>query len=115
PVIDRVHGAALGGGGGLACAADLTVMAEGAVIGFPEVRLGILPAVISPYVVRRIGGGAARALFLTGRPVGAEDALRIGLAHVVAPPEELDGAVAGLVDDLLRGGPEALAAAKSLV
>jgi methylglutaconyl-CoA hydratase len=115
PVVARVHGPALGGGAGLVCAADVAVLSEDAVIGFPEVRLGILPAVISPYVVRRIGGGAARALFLTGRAVDAGSALRLGLADAVAPADALDGAVAEVVHDLLLGSPAALAAVKELV
>ena len=90
-------------------------MADGATIGFPEVRLGIVPAVISPYVVRRIGPGRARALFLTGRPLQADEALRAGLVDAVAPAEELDAAVERVVGDLVRGGPQALVEVKALV
>jgi len=115
PVVARVHGAALGGGAGLACASDVVVLAEEATIGFPEVRLGIVPAVISPYVVRRIGPGRARALFLTGRALGADEALRAGLADAVVPAEELDAAVLRVVGDLVRGGPQAHADIKALV
>ncbi len=115
PVIARVHGPALGGGAGLVCSVDLAVMADDAEVGFPEVRLGIVPATIAPYVVRRIGAGAARALFLRGRPIGAADALRLGLVDVVVPATELDAAIDALVDDLVAGGPEALAAAKRLL
>jgi methylglutaconyl-CoA hydratase len=115
PVVARVHGPALGGGAGLACAADVTVMGDGASIGFPEVRLGIVPAVISPYVVQRAGAGAARRLFLTGRAIGAAEALRLGLVDEVAADDALDAAVDGVVADLLRGGPGALAAVKALL
>ena len=115
PVVARVHGPALGGGAGLVCAADLAVAAEEATIGFPEVRLGIIPAVIAPYVLRRVGDGAARALFLRGRAVAAAEALRLGLVHRVVPAAELDAAVEEVVDDLLAGGPEALAACRRLL
>ena len=115
PVVARVQGHALGGGGGLVCAADIAVAADDASIGFPEVRLGIIPAAISPYVVRRIGAGAARALFLTGRPVGPDDALRLGLVQADVPVAAIDEAVAGVVRDLVAGGPEALAATKRLL
>jgi methylglutaconyl-CoA hydratase len=115
PVVARVHGAALGGGAGLACASDLAVAGPEARLGFPEVRLGIVPGAISPYVVRRIGAGAARALFLSGRAVGPDEALRLGLVDVVAGSEGLDAAVDGVVRDLVAGGPEALAACKRLL
>src|SRR5690349_24744995 len=81
PVIGRVHGAALGGGVGLAAVCDIVIAAEGAVWGLSEVRLGIAPAVISPYVLAKIGRSHARALFLTGERFDSERALRIGLAH----------------------------------
>jgi methylglutaconyl-CoA hydratase len=105
PVVARVHGAALGGGAGLVCAADLAVAADDATIGFPEVRLGLVAATVAPHVVRRIGAGAARAMFLTGRAVDAREALRLGLVHRVAPAADLDAAVAATVEDLLRAGP----------
>jgi len=115
PVVARVHGAALGGGAGLVCAADVAVLSEEATIGFPEVRLGIVPAVISPYVVQRVGAGTARRLFLTGRAIDAAEALRVGLADEVAASDALDAAVDRVTRDLLRGGPGALTAAKTLV
>jgi methylglutaconyl-CoA hydratase len=89
------------------------VAGEDAVFGFSEVRLGIIPAVISPFVLRRIGPAPARRLFLTGERFDAGTALRIGLVHEVAA--DLDGAVERVVDDLLAGGPEAVRAAKRLV
>jgi methylglutaconyl-CoA hydratase len=115
PVIARVHGAALGGGAGLVCAADVAIAADDALIGFPEVRLGIIPAAISPYVVRRVGAGHARALFLTGRAVSGEEATRIGLVHETCPPADLESRVDRTIRDLASGGPEALTATKRLL
>jgi enoyl-CoA hydratase/carnithine racemase len=113
PVVARVHGYALGGGSGLVACADIAVAAEDAVFAFSEVRLGIIPAVISPFVFAKIGPGAARRWFLTGERFDAEVALRIGLVHEVSgSPDE---AVAGIVDAVLAGGPEAVRAAKRLV
>jgi methylglutaconyl-CoA hydratase len=112
PVLARVQGHALGGGSGLVACADIAVAAEDAVFGFSEVRLGIIPAVISPFVLRKIGPGAARRYFLTGERFGAEVALRIGLVHEVTL--DLDDAVEGIVAALLAGGPEAVRAAKRL-
>jgi methylglutaconyl-CoA hydratase len=113
PVVARIHGYALGGGSGLACCADVTIAAPDAVFGFSEVRLGIIPAVISPYVFARIGAGAARRYFTTGERIDAATALRIGLVHEVA--DDLDAAVERVVEALLAGGPEAVRAAKRLV
>jgi methylglutaconyl-CoA hydratase len=113
PVVARVQGHALGGGSGLVACADVAIAAQDAAFGFSEVRLGIIPAVISPFVLRRIGSAAARRYFLTGERFGAEVALRIGLVHEVAP--ELDQAVEAVVEALLAGGPEAARAAKRLV
>jgi methylglutaconyl-CoA hydratase len=113
PVVARVQGFALGGGSGLVACADIVVAAPDAVFGFTEVRLGIVPAVISPFVLARIGGGAARRYFLTGERFGADVALRIGLVHEVA--EDLDAAVGQVAGHLLAAGPEAARAAKRLV
>ncbi|HEU4448364.1 MAG TPA: enoyl-CoA hydratase-related protein [Gaiellaceae bacterium] len=113
PVVARVQGFALGGGSGLVACADVVVCGEDAVFGFTEVRLGIVPAVISPFVLRRIGPGAARRYFLTGERFGAEAAAGIGLVHEVA--DDLDAAVARVAGHLLAGGPEAVRAAKRLV
>jgi enoyl-CoA hydratase/carnithine racemase len=112
PVVARVQGNALGGGSGLVVCADVAVASVDAVFGFSEVRLGIIPAVISPFVLGKIGPGAARRYFLTGERLGAEAALRIGLVHEVAP--DLDDAVQGIVAALLAGGPDAVSAAKRL-
>jgi methylglutaconyl-CoA hydratase len=115
PVVARVHGAALGGGAGLVAASDIAVAAADAVFGFTEARLGILPAVISPFVVPRIGVAAASEHFLTGARFGAERAREIGLVSRVVPANELDAAVDALVTDLLASGPEAQAAIKRLL
>jgi methylglutaconyl-CoA hydratase len=112
PVIARVHGYALGGGSGLVACSDIAVAAPDAVFGFSEVRLGIIPAVISPFVLPKIGA-AARRYFLTGERFDAEAALRIGLVHEVA--EDPDAVVDELVDAILSGGPEAIRAAKLLI
>jgi methylglutaconyl-CoA hydratase len=112
PVVARVQGYALGGGSGLVACADVALAAEDAVFGFSEVKLGIVPAVISPFVLPRIGA-AARRYFLTGERFDAPTALRIGLVHEVAA--DLDGALDRVVGELLSSGPEAARAAKRLV
>ena len=115
PVVARVNGHALGGGIGLVACADIAIAVPEAMFGFTEVRLGLIPAVISPYVLRRIGPGHARALFVRGSRFGADEALRLGLVHRVATPDQLDSMVDEAIADLLRGGPVAIAAAKQLV
>jgi methylglutaconyl-CoA hydratase len=115
PLIGRVHGAALGGGAGLAAVCDIVVAAEEAVFGFTEVRLGIMPSVISPYALARIGRSAARELFLTGAKFSAARAREVGLVHAVVPADRLDEAVAGYLRDILSSGPEAVRGAKSLI
>ena len=116
PVIARVHGAALGGGMGLCAVADLVVAESGTRFGFTESRLGILPAVISPFVVAKIGETHARALFPGGRRFDAVRAQRIGLVHELAEGEEaLDAAVEAAVADILASGPTAVRAAKAVV
>ena len=115
PVVARVHGAALGGGAGLVAACDIPVAALGTTFGFTEVRLGIIPAVISPYVVSKIGEGAARELFLTGERFEAVLAHEIGLVRAAVPEEDLDTVVEGRVKELLKAGPRAMAEAKALI
>jgi methylglutaconyl-CoA hydratase len=116
PVIARVHGAALGGGMGLCAVSDLVLAEAGARFGFTETRLGILPAVISPFVIAKIGESHARALFPSGRRFDATRALRIGLVHeVVEGMEALDAAVGSAIDDILSAGPTAARAAKQVV
>src|SRR5215210_1453419 len=112
PVIARVQGYALGGGSGLVACADIAIAAPDAVFGFSEVKLGIVPAVISPFVLPKIGAHARR-YFLTGERFDARAALRIGLIHEVA--DDVDGAVEGVVGELLSSGPEAVRAAKALI
>jgi methylglutaconyl-CoA hydratase len=107
PVVGRIHGNVFGGGVGLACACDITVASDEAVFALSEVRLGILPALISPYVVRRLGDRAARELILTGERFGAHQALRLGLLHHVVTPAELDAKVEERVLALSAGGPSA--------
>jgi methylglutaconyl-CoA hydratase len=115
PLIGRVQGAALGGGAGLAAVCDIVVAAEDAIFGFTEVKLGILPAVISPYAIAKIGVSAARELFLTGARFGAGRAREIGLVHAVVPETGLDEAIQGYLRELRSSGPEAIAAAKALI
>lgn len=116
PVIARVHGAALGGGMGLCAVADVVIAESGTRFGFTETRLGILPAVISPFVVAKIGESHARALFPGGRRFDAIRAQRIGLVHEVVEGEAaLDAAVDIAVDDVLAAGPTAARAAKAVI
>jgi methylglutaconyl-CoA hydratase len=116
PVIARVHGAALGGGAGLAAVADIAVADIDTTFGFTEVKLGLLPSLIAPYVLAKIGQSAARELFVTGRKFKADRALQIGLVHtVVASADELDRAVQKYIDDILGNGREGMAAAKQLI
>jgi len=113
PVVARVHGFALGGGSGLVACCDIAVAAPDAVFGFSEVRLGIIPAVISPFVLAKIGAGPARRYFLTGERFDAGTALRIGLVHEVAA--QPDAAVDAVIAAILESGPEAVRAAKRLI
>jgi methylglutaconyl-CoA hydratase len=116
PVIAAVHGAALGGGMALCCVADITVATAEATFGFTEVKLGLMPAVISPFVLPRIGEGPARALFVSGERFGAEQAMRIGLVSDVVPdPATLASRVQTLVGEVLSGGPEAVRNAKAVI
>jgi len=115
PVVACVRGAAVGGGVGLVAAADVVAAEEGAVFAFSEVRLGISPATIAPFVLRKIGASQTRALFLTGERFDAARAQEIGLVHEVAAEGNLDAAVGEKVAALLTGGPEALAATKALL
>ena len=107
-----MHGYALGGGSGLVACADIAVAARDATFGFSEVKLGIIPAVISPFVLPKIGAHARR-YFLTGERFDAETALRIGLVHELV--EDLDASIERVVGELLTSGPHAVLAAKQLV
>jgi methylglutaconyl-CoA hydratase len=112
PVVARIQGYALGGGSGLAACSDIAVAATDATFGFTEVKLGIIPAVISPFVLPKIGQHARR-YFLTGERFDAQTALRIGLVHEVT--DELDTTVRAIVDQLLTSGPSAVREAKKLI
>jgi methylglutaconyl-CoA hydratase len=115
PVIGRIQGAALGGGAGLAAVCDIAIAAEESIFGFTEVKLGIIPAVISPFVLAKIGASHARALFLTGERFDAHRAKEIGLVHEVVPAAQLDDAIDRRVAELRTAGPFAVSAAKLLV
>ena len=115
PVVARVHGAALGGGVGLVAACDVAVAAADALFAFSEARLGIAPAVVAPFVLRKIGPGHARALFVTAERFDAARAERIGLVHHVAAATHLDAAVQEVVSAVTACGPAALSACKRLV
>jgi len=112
PVVARVQGHALGGGCGLVACADIAIASPDAQFAFSEVKLGIVPAVISPFALAKIGSSAARRYFVTGERFGADVALRIGLVHEVA--EDLDGAVEHVVGELLGAAPNGARAAKEL-
>lgn len=115
PVVARIHGNVLGGGVGLACACDIPVASDDAVFGLAEVRLGILPALISPYLVRRMGDSNAREYMLTGERFGAAVARQLGIVQHVVPAAELDAKVEDRVLALLAGGPRAQARIKTLL
>lgn len=116
PVIARVHGAALGGGAGLVAACDISIAVESTQFAFTEVKLGIIPAVISPFVIARTGIGPAREYFLTGDRFTAPTAVHIGLlGHSVPDGDSLDRLIQQKVTQLLTGGPGAIAAAKKLI
>ena len=115
PLIGRIHGAALGGGTGLAAVCDIVIAAETAQFGFTEAKLGILPAVISPFAVRKIGISAARELFLTAARFSATRAKELGLVHAVVSEAELDPAVDAYVRELLTSAPGAIAGAKRMI
>ena len=114
PVVARVNGTAMGGGLGLIAVCDIVIAVESARLAFSEVKLGIAPAVISPYVVRKIGETHARVLFVTGERFTSMYAHQIGLVHIVTKPEDLDAAVSKTVSELLSGGPQAIRACKAL-
>jgi methylglutaconyl-CoA hydratase len=115
PTIARVHGAAFGGGVGLVACCDIAIAAPEAKFGLTESKLGLLPAVISPYVIEAIGPRQARRWFATAEIFAADTALQIGLVHQVVPADELDQAVQRQIDLLLKAGPVASATAKALV
>jgi len=115
PVVASVQRAAFGGAIGLLACCDSVICSDDAVFAFSEVRLGISPATISPYVVAKIGAAGARDLFLSGEPFNAQQALRMGLIHQIVKPENLEGAVAIKVGELLKAGPQAAVETKKLI
>lgn len=114
-VVARVEGAALGGGFGLVCVSDIALAATTAKMGLPEVRLGLAPALIAPYVIARVGPTRARELILSGRRFDGVSAHEYGVIHDVCPPEVLDVALKRVLDDLRQCSPNALAACKRLI
>jgi isohexenylglutaconyl-CoA hydratase len=114
-VVAKVDGAAMGGGFGLVCVSDVAIAGESALFGLPEVRLGLVPALISPYVIDRIGLTTARKLMLTGARFGGADAFRYGLVHEVCTADELDERVNAVLEDVRQASPHALAACKALI
>jgi methylglutaconyl-CoA hydratase len=115
PAEAAVHGAVFGGGVGLVACCDVAIASENATFSFSEVRLGLIPAVISPYIIAAMGARAARRYFLTAERFPAQEARRLGLVHEVTAPESLGSAVQAVVGELLSGGPESLRAAKQLI
>ena len=116
PVLARVHARALGGGSGLVACCDMAAAVESAEFGFPEVKIGLLPAIIGPFVIARIGAANAREYFLTGARFSAERAREIGLVQQVAKDERaLDGVIEGWINELLTASPSAITAAKKLI
>jgi len=115
PTIARVHGAALGGGMGLASACDICIASDRAVFATSEVKFGIIPSAISPYVIRAIGERQAYRYFQTAERINATRAATLGLAHEAVATEELDAKVSEVVEALLQGGPKSQAAAKDLI
>ena len=115
PTIARVNGASMGGGLGLVAACDIALASASAIFAASEVRLGLIPSTIAPYVVRAIGPRQASRLFVTGERIDAAHAQRIGLVHEIAEPERLDAQLQAIIDNLLRGAPGAQTAAKSMI
>ncbi|HEX7320106.1 MAG TPA: enoyl-CoA hydratase/isomerase family protein [bacterium] len=115
PTIAKVQGNAIGGGTGLVAVCDMAIAASDARFSFSEVKLGLIPACISPYVIKKCGEGKVRELFLSGERIAAEKAMSAGLVNIVVPPGELDSAVDDLVIKLLSSGPEAIKKCKELI
>ena len=115
PTLARIQGNAFGGGVGLVACCDIAIAADAARFALTEVRLGLVPAAISPYVVAAIGARQARRYALTGERIDAAEARRIGLVHEVVAPEALDGTVSRVIEEILKGGPQAQRECKELI
>ncbi|UCG62385.1 MAG: enoyl-CoA hydratase/isomerase family protein [Candidatus Zixiibacteriota bacterium] len=115
PIIGKINGAAIGGGTGFVAVCDISVAARSAKFSFSEVKIGVVPACIGPYVIKKMGEGKARELFITGERMSADRAFEVGLVNKVVDDEELDSEVDRLVKFVLSSGPEAVAMAKKLV
>ncbi|OQX56320.1 MAG: enoyl-CoA hydratase [Candidatus Cloacimonas sp. 4484_209] len=115
PVVGRINGPAIGGGTGFVSVCDIAIASVNAKFSFSEVRIGLVPSDISPFMIRKCGEGRIREYFLTGRRLSAEDALRIGLVNRVVEHEKLDTAVSEVVEELLKGSPNAIRACKELL
>ncbi len=115
PVIGRINGAAIGGGTGFVALCDIAIAAKSAVFSFSEVKIGLVPACIGPYVIKKMGEGRARELFITGERMTAERALQVGLVNKVVDDAMLDSSVKELLDAILSSGPNAVAMAKKLI
>ncbi len=115
PVIGRINGPAIGGGTGVVAVSDIAIASENAVFGFSETKLGLTPAAISPYLLKRMGERNLREYFLTGERFSAERAAEMGLVNAVVPPDQLDAAVDAKIETVLTGGPNALAVSKELI
>lgn len=115
PTVARVHGAVVGGGNGIVSACDISIASTDAFFSLSEVRLGLMPSAIGPYIVKKIGEGAARVLFLTGDRIDAARAFQLGYVSEIANPGDLDAAVDRVVTTLLAGGPAAQKSAKELL
>lgn len=115
PVIGRINGAAIGGGVGFVAGCDIAIAAETAKFSFSEVKIGVVPACIGPYVIKKIGEGKAREFFITGERMAAEKAQKIGLVNICVPDDRLDDEVSSLIKMIMSSGPDAVAMAKVLV
>jgi len=115
PVIGRINGAAIGGGAGFVAVCDIAIAAISARFSFSEVKIGVVPACIGPYVIKKMGEGKARELFITGERMNADRACQIGLVNSIVEDDKLDAAVETLVQSILTSGPQAVATAKKLV
>ncbi|MFH1688238.1 MAG: enoyl-CoA hydratase-related protein [bacterium] len=115
PVIGRINGAAIGGGTGFVAVCDISIAARSAKFSFSEVKIGVVPACIGPYVVKKMGEGKARELFITGERMNGDRAYEVGLVNFVVDDEQLDDAVNALIKSVLSSGPKAVAMAKNLV